>query len=388
MDSIVELSVAVNLGMLTLFLNNLGQARSRVAERYSFFLGQSFQRYIPSVILLTAAAIAPITVLLVQVPNPTSVAAASMFISAAVGLASSWWLSVSGFEHKLIPSLLLGLPSAIRQTAIEEALVKASMRSDALFVGDLLKYLESNGYNQQQLLAWMTDHRELYAMDWFTREVLGSLRRRTASEWSSDHTYQLGLILRESVSGGNYRQADWAIETTTDVLCAHSPWSDSHSHLLDRIGSVLWLEKASSVVAGEVDDLWWLRLRFQGEVGRIGARLRSTGDAASFGKYLWSLSGLVASANRADLAQATSILTLMRHEASSALEVGCLQPKSIENLIGFLSPIHQEWTEQGHKSELAVLEDVVLQLGRLLRKLEVDEKRAQRFLAHFVLGRK
>jgi hypothetical protein len=252
------------LAVLAIYATTLFFALQHIGERYSPGINEVFLKRFALVPSIAFAVLVVLIGLVALVPPPTPpdtttticcIGPAELVFAAfqinylslgfllatvAIALFEGWRLSTRIGDGPLLVRLVTGLPPSRRTPALQAIVWNAVRSSDLTVTAAALAVPEAGSKEQAILLDWLTDHRDLFATDWLTREVLTTLVGGTMTDTQA-RLYQptIRSLLRVALEREAFARAVEIIDRTLDALARTPKWGSEHGTLLYRLSALV-----------------------------------------------------------------------------------------------------------------------------------------------------
>ncbi len=225
--------------LLALYFAALILAVQHVSDHYSPAL---------AVPVLVRRASAPLAVLLglvvlaLLVPTGSGGAADAVMMGAILaGLGGSFYLWSGLGDGERIARLLHTVRSGRREPAVREVLWNAAQRANPPVAAVALRVFPADSPEQDGLLRWLADHREVLAKEWMARELAAVLLPPdgTAAP-GGERSRVLEMLLVDVLDRGDHDRALLVLDAVMEALALTDPWTPAHADLLHAFGFALW----------------------------------------------------------------------------------------------------------------------------------------------------
>jgi hypothetical protein len=282
--------------LLALYFAALILAVQHVSDRFSPSLSVPVlvrHASVPFIVLIILTAIA------VLLPIEGRRAGAIVLVAILVSLCGSYYLWSRLGDGELIAGLLHKMPGYRKEAAVRDVLWNAVQSSNPRVAAVALRVFSAGTPEQDRLLQWLIEHREIVAKEWMTRELVDViLPLGVAGQPSEESTRALEILFVDALDREDYDRALLVLDAVMDGLTRADHWTQAHAHLLHAFGFALWNvgQLGESVVrrASIPPRLESIQSLLHSRLKRLWIHLRELGDPEAVELYAQVIGDLTA----------------------------------------------------------------------------------------------
>lgn len=342
-------SAAANIiTLLALYFAALILAVQHVSDRYSPALGVPVLIRHASVPLIVLVVLAALAVLL---SIEGRMAGTMVLVAILVSLCGSYYLWSRLGDGERITGLLHKIPGYRKEAAVREVIWNAAQRPNPRVIAVALRVFPVDSPEQDRLLRWLVEYREVLAKEWMTRELVGVLLPSGgASQPSEESSHVLETLLADALDREDYDRALLVLDAVMDALARADPWTRAHAELLHAFGFALWNVgrpgESTARRASIPPRLENLQSLLHPRLKRLWSHLRDLGDPDAVESYAQVLGCLAAETGDGFM------LTRLYEFMEGGFRRGLWTEQALRNLAVDLRAARQERTSELKNGEV------------------------------------
>lgn len=238
------LAIGTAVAMLTVYATALFLALQQVADRFSpRFIPIVFRqrRVLVSLGVLLILLILAGTSAFLTTSTPITIATFVVLVITVVGalVASFQTLALVADGTRIVDWVD---QTRDRDATLQDVLWKAIDRADHRVVVKALQVGLASDETEENLLTWLSRHRDLLSTGWLAHEGLTVLLAVTDTKPSSTASRfdVICTLLREALAAESFPLARDVTDETMDMLAEARPWTQNHAQLMYDLGFTIW----------------------------------------------------------------------------------------------------------------------------------------------------
>lgn len=334
--------------LLALYFAVLIFAVQHVSDRYSPALNTPLLIRHASIPLAILFILAVLTILL---SVGGQLAKVVVMVALLTSLGGSYYLWSRLGDGEQIASLLHTLPTRRRESAVQEVLWNAAQRANPRVAAVALGVFPVGTSEQDRILRWLTEYREVLATEWMTRELINVLLPSGVTDRHGEEPSRtLRVLFADSLDREDYERALMILDGVMEALARAQPWTSAEAELLYGFGFALWNvgQPGESMARGTSipPRLRNLQSLFHPRLRQVWSHLRALGDPEAAELYAQVLGALAAHTGDGFM------LTRLYEVMEEGFQDGLWKEQALHQLAVDLRSTRQEWLSESKDREL------------------------------------
>jgi hypothetical protein len=266
---------------------------------------------------------------------------------------------------------------------VREALWNAVQRANPRVASVALRVFPAGTPEQDRLLRWLAEHRQILAKEWMTRELVGVLLPPgEVSQPSEESSRALETLFIDALDREDFDRALLVLDAVMDALARADHWTQAHADLLHAFGFALWnVGRPGESVARRASippRLESIQSLLHPRLKRLWNHLRELGDPEAVELYAQVIG---------DLAARTGddfMLTRLYEVMEDGFREGLWTEQALHQLAVDLRSSRQERVPESKDRELERIDSLAITGAAMLVEL-YGEAELERYLGNAML---